>query len=662
MSISQNFPNIRPTLNLDFANTKTLDPRITYTRASTGTYCGADGVLKTASTNQARFDHDPETGESLGLLVEEARTNLITYSQAFNITNYSTGYDGGNFIENATAAPDGTLTASKLIRNAGASGAFWSKYGRQDIPVVSGTVYTISCYLKAAEISTVYMNGDLRDGGGLVISASFTLTGNGTYILGSGTSAQIVNVGNGWYRCSVTGTATATDTEEPGLIVFGTGTSGQGFFAWGFQLEAGAFPTSYIPTPATFTGRASTATYYDASGVIQTAASGVARDNAYFPDENGVFRSAGLLLEAAGTNLALSSEDFSNTSYWNPTGQTITTNAVVAPDGNTTADNIVPSSGTNVARYLYYAANPYSMSASTIYTTSIFVKKNGLRYFALQAHDNGTGSGHRAGFDLDTGTVVTSNNMGSGTGVIASIVRHPNGWYRCIITGTTASTGTTGRIAFSFSSALDANASVSAITADGVNGGYVWGHQVEQNSYATSYIPTVASTVTRAADTSTSATVTRSADVASITGSNFSSWYNNARVGTLFIDRTCNSPGASNATIAALGGPSVFDPNVGLFASGWQEYLSHTSWAVSMWALFGGNLAAIAGDRKKYAIGFSLEINGTNAAVNGVLQGTRTPTNNALTRLSIGGYANTFRRITYYPQRLTDAQLQNLTK
>ena len=81
-----------------------------------------------------------------------------------------------------------------------------------------------------------------------------------------------------------------------------------------------------------------------------------------------------------------------------------------------------------------------------------------------------------------------------------------------------------------------------------------------------------------------------------------------------------------------------------------------------MWALFGGNLAAIAGDRKKYAIGFSLEINGTNAAVNGVLQGTRTPTNNALTRLSIGGYANTFRRITYYPQRLTDAQLQNLTK
>jgi hypothetical protein len=202
--------------------------------------------------------------------------------------------------------------------------------------------------------------------------------------------------------------------------------------------------------------------------------------------------SLGLLVEEARTNLALSSEDFSNTSYWNPTGQTITTNAVVAPDGNTTADNIVPSSGTNVVRYLYYAANPYSMSASTIYTTSIFVKKNGLRYFAFQVHDTGSGGYHTSGFDLDTGTVVAStvSNIGTAAAATATIVSYPNGWYRCIITGITASTGTTGRTAFSFSSALNANASLGVITADGVNGGYVWGHQVEQGSFPTSYIPT----------------------------------------------------------------------------------------------------------------------------------------------------------------------------
>jgi hypothetical protein len=67
--------------------------------------------------------------------------------------------------------------------------------------------------------------------------------------------------------------------------------------------EQGSFPTSYIPTPATFTSRASSATYYDASGVIQTANTNVARSAAYFPDSNGVMKPAGLLLEAAGTNL-----------------------------------------------------------------------------------------------------------------------------------------------------------------------------------------------------------------------------------------------------------------------------------------------------------------------------------------------------------------------
>jgi hypothetical protein len=242
MTIKALYPTVRPTLNLNFARTKALDPRVTFSRASTGTFVGSNGLIQTAASGAARFDHNPATGESLGLLVEEARTNLITYSQAFNSTNYTTGYDGGGFTENATTAPDGTTTASKLTRNAG-TGCFWSKYNAQFIPVVSGTIYTISCYLKAAEISVVTISGDVRDPGGLPHSAVFTLTGNGSYTLNGGTSAQIVNAGNGWYRCSVTGTATATDTEEPGLIVVGTGTSGQGFYAWGFQLEAGTFPT-----------------------------------------------------------------------------------------------------------------------------------------------------------------------------------------------------------------------------------------------------------------------------------------------------------------------------------------------------------------------------------------------------------------------------------
>jgi hypothetical protein len=65
-----NYPKVRPTLDLNFARVKELYPIITFTRASGGSYVGADGLIKLAGVNEPRFDHDPYTGESLGFLVE----------------------------------------------------------------------------------------------------------------------------------------------------------------------------------------------------------------------------------------------------------------------------------------------------------------------------------------------------------------------------------------------------------------------------------------------------------------------------------------------------------------------------------------------------------------------------------------------------------------
>jgi len=76
-SQAPDFPNVRPSLDLRFALAKKLDPRITFTRASSGTYFGPDGLMRTAGVNEPRFDHDPITGQSLGLLIEERRTNGI---------------------------------------------------------------------------------------------------------------------------------------------------------------------------------------------------------------------------------------------------------------------------------------------------------------------------------------------------------------------------------------------------------------------------------------------------------------------------------------------------------------------------------------------------------------------------------------------------------
>jgi hypothetical protein len=115
MSISQNFPEVYPSLTLDFANSKTLDPRITFTRSSTGTYVGADGLIKTASADEPRFDHDPVTGESLGLLIEESRTNYYTTSET--LTNSRTGSSSGMiYTDFTTDGPQGGRF-TRVVRN-----------------------------------------------------------------------------------------------------------------------------------------------------------------------------------------------------------------------------------------------------------------------------------------------------------------------------------------------------------------------------------------------------------------------------------------------------------------------------------------------------------------------------------------------------------------
>jgi len=94
----QDFPlwdkaGTRPSLDLQFADRRDLVDATTglslivFTRASSGTYVGSDGLIKTAATDEARFDHDPTTGESLGLLVEESRTNLLLNSATLATQN-----------------------------------------------------------------------------------------------------------------------------------------------------------------------------------------------------------------------------------------------------------------------------------------------------------------------------------------------------------------------------------------------------------------------------------------------------------------------------------------------------------------------------------------------------------------------------------------------
>lgn len=84
MAVQSNFPTLRPTLNLDFANSQSVDPRITFARASAATYIDSLGVMRTAPAGVPRIDFNPVTGECLGLLIEEQRTNLLLNSDALS--------------------------------------------------------------------------------------------------------------------------------------------------------------------------------------------------------------------------------------------------------------------------------------------------------------------------------------------------------------------------------------------------------------------------------------------------------------------------------------------------------------------------------------------------------------------------------------------------
>ena len=253
MSIRQNFPTTPPSLVLDFANSKRLDPRITFSRTTTATRMNELGLIETVDADIARFDHKYENGviKSLGLLVEESRENLVNYSESFD--SWTTGnVDVGI---NTTTAPDGTQSAESLIeRDQNYSGG---AYRRNNVTI--GTAYsgqlTYSVFLKAAEVTTVGLIIDIPELGDP--RANVNLTSSTTSGSGTNSTYKVESFLNGWKRVSVTSTnslSNYTGTFAVAIYLNGyvgfdnTGNYGDKVYVWGAQLERGAFPTSYIPT------------------------------------------------------------------------------------------------------------------------------------------------------------------------------------------------------------------------------------------------------------------------------------------------------------------------------------------------------------------------------------------------------------------------------
>ncbi len=249
---------IYPCLNLDFAASRgAFDPRLSFTRATTASYLGQNGLIKTAVAGQPRIDFD-YLGNCLGFLIEEARTNLLTYSEQFD--NAAWTKVGTTVSANAATAPDGTTT-DDLVKEDSTTGSHSIYQGVSK--AASSITYTASVFLKAGPGSQRWPVLFLMESTNGVKTGPIDLT-TGSFTgaasaFGSGftlISSSITNFGGGIYRVSIT----ATSSTAPSIVLnlplcntsggnsTYTGDNTSGIYAWGAQIEAGAFATSYIPT------------------------------------------------------------------------------------------------------------------------------------------------------------------------------------------------------------------------------------------------------------------------------------------------------------------------------------------------------------------------------------------------------------------------------
>jgi hypothetical protein len=549
-------------------------------------------IPTTSTINSApRFDHNPTTGESLGLLVEEQRTNLLS-GNSQNLGGSGWGGAGAATLDASVVAPDGT------------SGGVYYVSGSERVCNFAGNGLSAVClsfFTKQRSGQPAYYRIEVFQSTDTVISLGAQDFHFAGAIDGGSLNSRFSNLtrtalADGWFRFSaVVTTASGTFNNTARLDLEASITSN---YLWGAQLEAGAFPTSYIPTTsATVTRSADVAS-------ITGANFGTTR-----------------------TNLLLRSEEFDNAS-WNKFQATVSANTATAPDGSSNADSLIESAvaGTHV---IFQNA---STSASATQTFSVYAKANQRSRFQLFVSDTGVNAVSGV-FNLSTGAVISATNAGTGSGAIASIVALGNSWYRCILTGIPASSGATVRAHLY----LIDNSSNQSYTGDGTSGVYIWGAQLEVGSAVTPYIPTTTAAVSVFE----------------------SSWYRQDE-GTVFADitrqNTTGFPGRVLFSDGTLANSIYLYYDAASNSSTFELKASNTP-SVQIYGGGGALNSAV-----KAAAGWQTN----NAAViyNGSIQGTDSSVVvPVVDQMRVAnGLTGTIRRLTFFPQRLPNSTLQAITQ
>ena len=619
--------------------------RQTYTTTTAGAYTASVWIKSGSNTSVTLSLRPTGAGSPTSVVVAvttEWQRFLVSFTAASGITNIQFWIEGftqdidiwgaqlvqgstaGNYQSTTSAAapvgymgPLGFVGAQKLVEDT-ATGQH--RMNTASSTTVSGSQYTASIYMKAGERTFCATEIILATGGveGLFNltegTASFTAYGGAATPTGS-----ITNVGNGWYRCAVTFTANgASSSVRPAKLYqdattqsyTGDGTSG--IYIFGAQLSDSASVDPYVYNPV---AAPSAAAYYGPR----------------FDYDPVTLAPKGLLIEEQRTNLLLQSETF-DSATWTKTNATVTANTVTSPDGTVDADTI-DSTSTNAEVF-----QSVTKAASAItYTASLWVKGS-YNNFLLTVDDGTISNRGKVTVDLATGAISGIASDGTFTATSATTTAHGNSWNRITLT-TTTNTTTTVR--------LRCYLAASGRTA------YVWGAQLEAGSFATSYIPTVASQVTRAADS------------ASMVGTNFSQWYTQGE-GTVYGEAQLVGVASYTSLIFDITAANNTDyMAIGHGGVGSAPYFRSTVGNVDQAIVQQG--AAISTTSNKFAGSYAQ--NSFRFARNGAL-GTEA-TSGSVPAVSQLIFANRFgndrpvsvyiKRIAYYPRRLSNSELQGIT-
>jgi hypothetical protein len=615
MSFSSNFPAISPSLSLDFANTERLDPRVTFTRTTTAGY----------------YD---------GVTVAKAEENLLLRSQEFNVSPW-VAFEA-SVTANFATAPDNTNTAQKVIWN---NGSTTSANVGQFVIGLPSTVYTGSMFVKAAELTTCRVSVINRTSAAAFIdigTIEINLS-NGTFTSSGAASGLVVGsaaVQDNWYRVFVTLTTPSNAGRvELRINTVSSGNGTSGIYIWGAQLEQRSAVTAYTPT--------TTQPITNYIPVLLTAQSGQPR----FDHNPTTGVSLGLLVEEQRTNLLTYSDDFANAA-WNKTRSTIVANTIVAPDGTLSGDKLIEN--TDNGTHFVTQNGGVKFSADPGGCLTIYAKAAERSWLCIESYSD-FNFPKRAWFNLATGVIGTITGSRSYESTITAV---GNGWYRCLLRAGSQGGGNSESFFVAYVSNADATISYQG---DGYSGIYIWGAQMEavgapaaaSAEFPTSYIPTVASTVTR------------NADAVSMTGDNFSNWYTPGQ-GTLYSEWLVGSAVTANSGVFGIkqSGVDTF-AYIYLSSAGAPRFgvwNANSSQATLFFAPPNG-VAKLAGGYKTNDFAASVNSGAVETDDSGVLTSFA-----SINQAFIGFYSSNpttltghIRKISFYPLRVSNTNLQALT-